>query len=359
MACTWHNGDLTAAGGLTVPALMVQSAHVSEYRINVKRGLRFSKMKSLNFDMDALRSMVVGVELGSFSHAALRLHRSASAISMQLRKLETQAGRQLFRRKGRGLALTEAGDILLQYARRVLVVNDEMGVALGAIAKGGAVRVGIPQDFADIALQTLLARFSKAHPETHLEVRVGRNHAFADDVAHGRLDMAVGFAGGGTGGERRIAALPLVWVGRTPRFQQAIDEGTVPLVCFDGRCLFRDVMIDALAQAGVPWRLSLTSPSLAAVWCGLRAGLGVTVRTPLGIPAGLSVLSGTKVPTLPNIDVVLHDAETSSAAAREFKAILVEVIRSFSHDAGRTLRRKRSSRPPRCPAPPKPRIRRG
>src|SRR5277367_596828 len=112
-------------------------------------------MNPLNFDMDALRSMVVGVELGGFSHAALRLNRSPSAISMQLRKLEMQAGQRLFKRNGRGLSLTEAGDVLLQYARRVLAVNDELVVALGAVSKGGTVRVGIPQDFADVALQTL------------------------------------------------------------------------------------------------------------------------------------------------------------------------------------------------------------
>ncbi len=121
-------------------------------------------MNPLNFDMDALRSMVVGVELGGFTHAALRLNRSASAVSMQLRKLEAAGGQRLFKRNGRGLALTDAGDIVLKYARRVLAVNDEMGVALGAVVKGGVVRVGIPQDFADAALQTLLARFRRRIP---------------------------------------------------------------------------------------------------------------------------------------------------------------------------------------------------
>jgi DNA-binding transcriptional LysR family regulator len=298
-------------------------------------------MSPLNFDMDALRSMVVGVEVGNFSHAALRLNRSASAISMQLKKLETQVGQKLFKRNGRGLALTEAGNIVLQYARRVLAVNDEMGVALGAIAKGGVVRVGIPQDFADASLQTLFTRFTKAHPATHLEVRVGKIFAFADDVANGRLDLAVGFARSGTGEERRIASLPLVWVGRTPYFDQAGDNEPAPLICFDGPCLFRDVMIETLAQAGVSWRLSLTSPSLAAVWCGLRAGLGITIRTPLGIPAGLGIATGKRVPNLPNVDVVLHDGKNPSAAAEDFKRILVEVLRDTCQIEGKVARKRR------------------
>ena len=57
------------------------------------------------FDMDALRTMVVGTDLQSFARAALQLGRSQSAISMQLKKLEEQAGKPLFRRNGRGLAV--------------------------------------------------------------------------------------------------------------------------------------------------------------------------------------------------------------------------------------------------------------
>src|SRR5579863_3633542 len=141
-------------------------------------------MKTLNFDMNALRAMVIGVDLGGFSHAALRLNRSPSAVSMQLRKLESQAGQQLFRRNGRGLALTDAGEVLLIYARRLLALNDEAAAALDASAVGGTVRVGLPQDFADVLLSELLVRFASARPDTHVEVRAGRNYALAEDVAN-------------------------------------------------------------------------------------------------------------------------------------------------------------------------------
>src|SRR5579864_5394035 len=125
-------------------------------------------MKTLNFDTGALRTMVVGVDLGGFSHAALRLNRSPSAVSMHLRKLERQAGQRLFRRNGRSQVLTEAGEVLLQYARRVLALNDEMGRALGAISDGGTVCVGISQDFADTILQGLLLQFAGVRPATHV-----------------------------------------------------------------------------------------------------------------------------------------------------------------------------------------------
>ena len=293
-------------------------------------------MTPLNFDMDALRTMVVGVELGGFSYAAGRLNRSPSAVSMQLRKLETQTGQRLFKRNGRGLILTEAGDVLLQYARRVLALNDEMGLALGAIDKGGTVRVGMPQDFTDAVLPSLLTRYSKGRPATHVEVKAGRNFALAEDVANGRLDMALAFCAGGKGGANRIATVPGVWVTRT-RPTKARDtkirhtrgfteEGVVPLIVFDGPCLFRDIGIDALARAGIPWRLAMTTPSLAGLWCGVRAGLGVTVRTPLAIPRGLSIVpTGVDLPELASIDVVLYCAADPSPAARLFKDLLLEI----------------------------------
>jgi hypothetical protein len=102
-----------------------------------------------NLDLDALRSFVAGIDLGSFAQAAERLNRSPSALSLQLRKLETQIGLPLTRKSGRGLALTEAGETLLGPARRLLALNDETLAALREPALAGRVRLGLPQDFAE------------------------------------------------------------------------------------------------------------------------------------------------------------------------------------------------------------------
>ncbi len=278
----------------------------------------------LNFDMDALRTMVVGVELGGFAHAAGRLHRSPSAVSMQLRKLEAQAGQRLFKRRGRGLVLTEAGDVLLQYARRVLALNDELGAALGAVDTRAAVRLGIPQDFADVMLRDLLAQYADARPHVQVEVKAGRNFELAVDVASGKLDAAVAFAKPGASGGERLAAIPAVWIGCPVALHRTGQQSTVPLAVFDGPCLFRDLAIDSLSHAGIAWRLAMTTPSLASLWCGARAGLGVTVRTALAVPDGLSVMAG--APALGAVDVVLHRAEQASEDARVLTALLREHV---------------------------------
>jgi DNA-binding transcriptional LysR family regulator len=308
---------------------MLWSSHRFENRIVWNRHFIESKMtQPLNFDMDALRTLVVGVELGGFTHAAARLHRSASAVSMQLRKLESQAGQRLFMRRGRGLALTEAGDVLLQYARRVLMLNDELGAALGAVDTRCAVRVGIPQDFADLYLQALLARFAELRPRAQLEVRAGRNFELAAQVASGKLDVAVAFArpGGsaGAGSGERIATIPAVWLGCPEALRRLGTQSTVPLALFDGPCLFRDLAIESLSHAGLAWRLAMTTPSLASLWCATRAGLGVTVRTALAMPEHLCVMTG--APALSAIDVVLYRAPQAGSDAQLLAELLRDIV---------------------------------
>src|SRR5579863_2768059 len=257
-------------------------------------------MKTLNFNMDALRTMVVGVDLGGFANAAVRLSRSPSAVSMQLRKLERQAGQRLFVRRGRGLVPTQAGEILLQHARRVLALNDEMGQALGAINDGGTVRVGISQDFADSILQDLLSRYARVRPATHVEIRAGRTCALADEVAHGRVDMALAWAPADQGAGDKIARVPAAWVEPAKGLNRPHKDPAVPLAVFDSPCFFRDMGIEALSRARLPWRLAMTTPSLAGLWCGVRAGLGITVRTALFLPSNLRIVpGGAGLPVLP------------------------------------------------------------
>ena len=112
-----------------------------------------------SFDIEALRAVLVGVEQGSFARAAVELGRSQSAVSMQLKKLEQQAGTQLFVRKGRGLIPTEAGDALTEYARRIIALNDEAARAVGAAVTPETVRLGLPQDFYDDVMRRQSMRF--------------------------------------------------------------------------------------------------------------------------------------------------------------------------------------------------------
>src|SRR5258708_30582718 len=129
----------------------------------------------INLNRYVMRTFVPGLELGILSKAAKRLGSSQSAISTQLRRLEEQVGRPLLEKSGRDLSLTTAGERLLSYAKRILELNDEVVDGLRDGEVEGWVRLGIPQDFAEGWLTSLLGRFARADPEGRVEVRAAQN----------------------------------------------------------------------------------------------------------------------------------------------------------------------------------------
>ena len=287
----------------------------------------------INLDMDVLRSFVTGMDLGSFAKAADRLGRSPSAISLHLRKLEDQIGQPLVRKQGRGLVLTEAGETLMGYARRILDLNDEARLALGDLARlDGWVRVGVPQDFAETWLPPLLARFQRAHPKVRVEARVDRGAAMADAVGAGALDLALtwgtlGKADGQVLGERRLA-----WIAAE---QYSFASGQpIPLVAFDAPCAFQRCATEALDAAGVPWRHAFSTSSLLGVWAAVRAGLGVTVRTADAIPRDLHELSSDedRLPDLGSLALVLHRSSSTTEATNAFANLLLNAVALRSSD---------------------------
>jgi DNA-binding transcriptional LysR family regulator len=286
------------------------------------------------FDLDVLRSFVSGVELGSFAKAAERVGRSTSAVSAQLRKLEEQAGTAIFRKAGRGLALTDAGETMLAYARRLLDLNDEAAAAVHGLELEGWVRLGLQEDFGDVLLPAVLGRFARAHPKVRIEARVARNAELLDRLATARLDLALAWDAGGAGAPphgERIAEVPLRWIAGAEQsaLPRPADE-PLPLVAFEAPCLFRSAATAALDRAGIPWRLAFTSPNLGGLWAATAAGLGVTIRTGFGLPAAVRALDPDEaaLPPLPAIGLALYraDAEPTAVAAR-LATIVLDAVR--------------------------------
>lgn len=285
-----------------------------------------------NLDMDVLRTFVMGFELGSFARAADRLGRSQSAVSTQLRKLEDQIGTPLVQKSGRGLALTTAGEALLSYAKRLLELNDEAVETIRGADLEGWVRLGLPQDFADTFLPAVLGRFARAHPKVRVEVQVDRSAPLIDKTLKGELDIALVWGDGSAApyGER-VAELAIAWIGR-PEAGAVNELGgePLPLVAFEPPCSFRSAGIAALDEAGIPWRLVFTSPSLSGLWAAAEAGLGVTVRTTISMPRALAALDPhtSGLPVLPPMPLALHRAEAESRpAVKRLTDIVLETVR--------------------------------
>ncbi|WP_431674689.1 LysR substrate-binding domain-containing protein [Rhizobium leguminosarum] len=289
-------------------------------------------MRRTIFDLDVLRTFSVGMELGNFAKAAERLGRSTSAVSAQLKKLEEQAGTAIFRKAGRGLALTDAGETMLGYARRLLELNDEAAAAVNSVELEGWVRLGLQEDFGETLLPDVLGRFARAHPKVRIEARVVRNAELLERVTSGKLDLALAWSDGTlTAHCERIGEVPMRWIGPAegPPGWQAASGEPMPLASLEAPCLLRSAATKALDEAGISWRLAFVSPSLGGLWAATAAGLGLTIRTPIGLPAKVRPLAPGAIglPNLPKLGLVLHraEAEPQPAAARLAELVLQSV----------------------------------
>ena len=286
-------------------------------------------MRRTIFDLDVLRTFTTGVDLGSFAKAADRLGRSTSAVSAQLKKLEQQAGTPIFQKSGRGLALTDAGETMLAYARRLLDLNDEAASAIHGIELEGWVRLGLQEDFGETLLPNILGQFARAHPKVRIEARVARNADLLERVASGRLDLALAWNNSAPlSNSERVMEVPMRWVGsiNPDMVWQKSGNEPLPLAALEAPCLLRTAAINALDRAGIAWRLAFISPSLGGLWAATAAGLGLTIRTPIGLPGTVQAIppGANGLPLLPNLGLDLYraDAEPSPVTARLASIIL-------------------------------------
>jgi len=289
-------------------------------------------MRPATFDLEVLRSFVAGVDLGSYGRAADRLGRSTSAVSAQLKKLEEQAGVPLLRKAGRGLALTDAGETMLAYARRLLELNDQASRAVRGTQLQGRVRLGLQEDFGEMLLPQVLGRFARTHPKVRIEARVARNAELLERIAVGQLDMALAWDHGARlPYSQRLAKLAMCWIGPARPGPVLDADGVLPLAAFEAPCLFRSGATEALDRAGIAWSPAFTSPSLAGLWAAVSAGLGLAVRTPLGLPATVRAMAPGEqgLPRLPAISLSLY---RGSAELDPVSAALEEILRRCVED---------------------------
>ena len=289
-------------------------------------------MQRITFDLDVMRSFVTGVELGSFAKAADRLARSTSAVSAQLKKLEQQAGTALLRKAGRGMVLTEAGETMLGYARRLLELNDEAVGAVRGVQLEGRVRLGLQEDFGESLLPEVLGRFKRAHPKLRVEVRIARNMALLDGINGGQLDLALAWESGlHAAHAQHVQTLPMHWIASRDELPVREISEPLPLVVLEAPCLLRSAAIDALDRAGMPWRIAFTSASLAGTWAAVKAGLGISVRTPFGLPADVRALDAcaARLPALPKLGLALYRSEAEAApAVRRLGELILQSLRT-------------------------------
>lgn len=153
--------------------------------------MRKSDTDLRQLDSDLLRSFLAVARAGSLSGAADGLLRTQSAVSLQMQKLEDVIGQQLFTRHGRGVALTAGGEKLLPVARQVVETLDQAMISLRDVHSPDEIRFGIPEEYGDTLLPSILSRFSEEQPGARILLRCGSSADFPAALSCGELDLAL------------------------------------------------------------------------------------------------------------------------------------------------------------------------
>src|SRR6516162_6681404 len=241
-------------------------------------------------DLELLRSFVSVVDAGGFTRAGERVHRTQSTVSQQIKRLEDDIGQPLLIRSGKDVTPTEAGEKLLSYARRLLSLAEEARDVVARPAQEGAVRLGIPEDFAAYRLAKLLATFSRAHPNLRLDVRADQSLLLKRDLERGDLDLALFKRDAGEKGGIAVWPEKVHWVTSKTHPVDA-KSASVPLIGFPAGCLYRSRAIHALESAGRSWHMAYTSSSLSGIQAAVAAGMGLSILSEMAIQAEHRVLT--------------------------------------------------------------------
>jgi len=241
-------------------------------------------------DLELLRSFVSVVDAGGFTRAGERVHRTQSTVSQQIKRLEDDVGQPLLNRSGKDVTPTEAGERLLSYARRLLALAEEARDVVARPESEGAVRLGVPEDFAAYRLAKLLAAFSRSHPGLRLDVRADQSTYLKRDLERGELDLALFKRAAGEKGGIAVWPERVHWVTSKSRPRDT-RTGSVPLIGFPTGCLYRAGAIHALESAGRSWHMTYTSSNLAGIQAAVAAGMGLSILSEIAVQADHRVLT--------------------------------------------------------------------
>jgi DNA-binding transcriptional LysR family regulator len=255
-------------------------------------------------DIDQLRTFIAIAEAGSFTRAAEVVHKTQSAVSMQMKRLEERLGRSIFARDGRGSKLTDDGERLLDYARRIVKLNVEVLTAFSDTELSGRVRLGVPDDYADRYLPEIMARFSRVYPAVELTVICEPTVELFQRIEANELDLAIVTDCESNRASESFRRERLLWV-TSNRHSTHLEE-RLPLALGRPTCGWRRAAMECLESIGRPYRVLYTSANAGAVAAAVLSGLAVSVFPESGLRTGMRVLSPADgFPELPSCRVGL------------------------------------------------------
>lgn len=258
--------------------------------------------------LDAIRMFVTVHDMGGYAKAGEVIGRSQPAISLQIKKLESQLGKRLFTKVGQRHVLSLDGEWLIPHARALLAINDEVLQKAQTESLKGRLRLGIPSEFASSLLPSLIGEFSKRYPDVSLDVTSALSRNLLSSARKDDFDLVLALVHPEqkTNGEL-IRKDELVWVGDN---SFPIKHDLISLVLAPDGCVYRSRAIEQLKQQTQMWKIRYTNPDLYGLIAAMQQGLGITPLAKSSVPNNLDILRSPLLPKLGKINICLFNFDT-------------------------------------------------
>ncbi|MFE9252637.1 LysR substrate-binding domain-containing protein [Streptomyces sp. NPDC007088] len=282
------------------------------------------------YDPVRLRTFLAVAQTLSFTRAAHRLSVRQSTVSQHVRRLEEETGRPLFSRDTHSVELTEDGEAMLGFARRILEVHEQASAYFTGTRLRGRLRFGASEDFVLTRLPEVLESFRREHPEVDLELTVELSGTLHERLAGGKLDLVLAKRRSGETHGEVVWHDRLVWIGA--RRLRLDPDRPVPLIAYPPPGISRDRALEALEREGRAYRVACTSGSLNGLIAAARAGLGVMAHSRGLVPPGLArVAERYGLPELGPVDFVLLHGTRRPSSHEAARALASAILSSGDH----------------------------
>ncbi len=265
-------------------------------------------------DLRLLTTFVHAAHSGSLSATALQVGRTQSAVTMQMQRLEEMLGQSLLHRSGSGVRLTGAGERFLDFAERILKMHDEAILAFSVKGLHGSIVFGSPEDYLLSFFPMLMKGFGKKYPDIEIKVVSAPTVELRALLQSRKVDLALMSTPNLNDIDNVVRTEPLVWVGSKPTLEQHDFGSVVPLALPASNAMDHRAACDAMARAGLRYKIAHASNSLAGLIGLSRSGLAISVMTREAVPPDLHILNA-PLPPLQHLGMVIDFADGDRSPA--------------------------------------------
>lgn len=302
-------------------------------------------MGLVNVDVDLLRTLVVVAELKTFTAAGERLHRTQSAISLQIKRLEQVVGERLVDRgSGKDVRLTKAGALIRSYALEILRLNDALVREVKGNDAPEVLRIGMPDDYAEVLLPKVIRELDRRNQNLELQIITDLSTRLGRRVEQGELDLAFLTRHEGIDGFKLLDE-HLSWV--SVEGASIMGSSPLPLALFPEGCGMRRNAIAALEAAGKAWQIAYCSQSFSTLKTAILERRAIGVLPTRAIPSNMIAVGDEwALPSLRSSELLVSvDPRATPAVLRlasyMLQAFEVELPRDALHGVPRQDHREK------------------